>query len=127
MNKRIWIYIAIGFLVMIVVATAVVSNYSSAFIKPKEADLQRYLELPPENNYYSSNDCIPDAQTAARVGSIIIDNMCDKCIFNVGFITVEYDGANRLWKINKSYFFSQGGFVVIEQDTGEIIKALLNK
>lgn len=112
---------------MIVAAMVVVSNYSYFFVKPKETDLQYYLNLTPENNYYSSEECIPNAQTAARVGSIIIDNMCNKNVFDIGFITVEYDDANRLWKINKNYLFSQGGFVVIKQDTGEIVRALLNK
>ena len=127
MNKRMWICIVITILLTIVVAVTVISNCSYAFIKPKEADLQYYLDLAPENNYYSDKACISDAQTAARVGGAIVDNMCDKSIFNVGFISVEYDDANRLWKINKSYLFSQGGFVVIEQDTGEIVRALLNK
>lgn len=127
MKKRIWLYIAIVLLVMIVVAIAVMSNCSYLFIKPEEANLQQYLELTPENNCYSSEGFIPDAQTAARVGSIIIDNMCNKSVFDVEFITVEYDGTNRLWKVNKSYLFSQSGFVIIKQDTGEIIRALLNK
>ena len=112
---------------MTVAAAVIVPSFSYIFIKPKEADLQYYLELPPDNNYYSSGECIPNAQTAARVGSIIIDNMCNRSGFNVGFISVEYDGANRLWLVNKSYYFSQGGCVVIRQDTGEIVRALLNK
>lgn len=127
MKKRIWLYFLIGLFVMAVVTMVVVSNYAYIFIQPQKTDLQYYLELTPENNYYSSGECIPDAQTAGRVGSIIVDNMCNKGVFNIGFTTVEYDDTNRLWKIDKSYFFSQGGFVVIKQDTGEIIRALLNK
>lgn len=127
MKKQICVCVSIGLFAMIVVSIAVVSNYSYAFISAKEADLQYYLEWPPENNYYADEECIPDAQTAARIGSVIIDNMCDRGAFDIGSTSVEYDSANRLWLVNKGSLFSRGGCVVIRQDTGEVVRALLNK
>lgn len=128
MNKRKWIYLAIGiFVIVVATVIAVVSICSYSFVKAKEADLQSYLEMPSENNYYAYEACIPDAQTAARIGSALIDNMCEKSAFDVGFVTVEYDAANRLWRVNKGYLFSQGGFVILQQDTGEVVRALRNK
>ena len=64
---------------------------------------------------------------AAKVGGCIIDNMCDKSGFNLGVTTVEYDSENRLWGVTKSYGFAKSGIVIIDQDTGEIVRALLQK
>ncbi len=126
MKKHKCFYILAG-LIGIMTVISLISNFSYVFVKPKDSDLQSYLELNPENNYYYDSECIPNAKTAAKIGGVIIDNMCNKGAFSIGFITVEYDAANRLWRVNKGYLFSQGGFVVIKQDTGEIVRALLNK
>lgn len=127
MNKRLWFYTSITLFVILVVTVGAMLNRSCVFVSQKDTNLQNYLELSSENNFYSSGDSIPDARTAARVGGYIIDNMCDKNGLNFGHVTVEYDAANRLWKVTKSYGFTKGGFVIINQDTGEIIEALLQK
>lgn len=128
MNKRIWFYISIVLFVFLLILLGAVLNYSCVILDQGNANLQVYMEMVPENNFYANKACIPDAKTAAKVGSAIIDNMCNKNGFHFGFITVEYDGTNRLWEVNKAYgLFNQGGFVIIKQDTGEIIRALLNK
>ena len=126
MKKRIWIYTLIGLFVIAAAILALLLSHPF-FVQPVEADLQYYLDLPPENDYYAGEPCIPDAQTAVRVGGAIIDNMCNKGAFHIGVTTVEYDRVNRLWKVDKNYLFSQGGSVIIQQDTGEILRALLNK
>ncbi|MBR2353483.1 MAG: hypothetical protein IKA76_03155 [Clostridia bacterium] len=66
---------------------------------------------------------------AARVGSAIIDDMCGKGIFNLWSpITVSYDETNRLYRVQKGYsIFNQGGFVILNQDTGEVVRALRYK
>lgn len=91
-----------------------------------EMDIRAYLDdFSEDNNYYPELGYIPDAKTAAIVGGAIIDQLTGKHLF--GAITVSYDPEARLWLVTKNYFPHNGGFVVIEQDSGKVIKALLNK
>lgn len=53
--------------------------------------------------------------------------MFDQGAFNFGIIRVEYDGENRLWEVSKSVGLTRAGFVIIDQDTGEIVRALFEK
>jgi len=129
-NKKSLVYVLIALFLSFAVITIVMMAllYSSiGFEKGKEISMQKYLEMPLENNYKSDEGYIPDYKTAARVGGGIIDSMLDKSVFDFGHTTVRYDAENRLWKVTRGYLFDQGGFVIIEQDTGRVVKALLNK
>ena len=91
-----------------------------------EMDVQVYLDdFSEDNNYYPELGYIPDAKTAATVGVAVIDQLTGKHLF--GAVTVSYDPEARLWLVQKGYFPHAGGFVIIEQDSGRIIKALLCK
>ncbi len=68
---------------------------------------------------------IPDAKTAKAVCEPMIDEMTGNK--SLGGVTIAYDAENRLWLVEKSYLFAPGGFVLIEQDSGKILKALLTK
>ena len=104
-----------------------VLNYSYVFIKYKNSNLQDDLDLLPENNYYANEPCVPDAKTAAKIGSAILDNMCNASVFDLfRFTYVEYDEFNRVWRVTKSYVRTSG-LVLIDQDTGEIRRARFQK
>lgn len=129
MKQKKMLVFAFTFLgVLIILGTLLFLHESCFFVREEEANLQSYLEMPAENNYLPDEGHIPNAKTAAKIGSAIIDQMCqDDGVLGLGFVDVEYDKSNRLWKVNKGYMFHQGGFVIIEQDTGKIVKALFNK
>lgn len=60
------------------------------------------------------------------IGSQIIDNLTGRrSLFSEAII--KYDEANRLWFVAKNYYPRNGDIVVMRQDTGEIIEALLTK
>ena len=69
---------------------------------------------------------IPDAKTAKIIGSQIIDKMTGRRHM-LSEIIIKYDEENRLWFVAKNYFPRNGGLVVIEQDSGKIVKASLIK
>ena len=126
MKKKIWFYLCIIQAVIIIGGTLMVSQSAFASLEIEAMDVAAYLdEFAEENNFIPDAGYIPDAQTAKAVGGEIIDNLTGKNWF--GVTTVKYDEENRLWLIEKGYLFSQGGFVVIEQDSGRVIKALLYK
>ena len=125
MKSKIWFYLCIVlFSILVFVGVAcVVEEYTVP--KVENADLSEYLENS-ENNYSLENGYIGDAKTAKKVGCAIIDRATGKnSLFSNA--TVEYDKELRLWKITKGYLFSGGAFVVIEQDTGKVVKLLLTK
>ena len=97
--------------------------------EPKEADLvEKLSHYSEDNNYLPEAGYIPDAETAKRIGSIIIDNLTGHNFsFEYNSAIVKYDEENRLWYVEKGYLTAPGGLVIIEQDTGRIVKALLTK
>lgn len=89
----------------------------------KIRDLSYYLESA-DVGINCSNGYVPDAQTAARIGSSVIDHLCDKDITDFGDTHVYYDEENRVWKVVKTYGpYSPSALVIIDQDTGAILKA----
>lgn len=127
MKKTAWFYISLALFVALLIMSISVLNYSYVFIKYKNSNLQDDLDLLPENNYYANEPCVPDAKTAAKIGSAILDNMCNASVFDLfRFTYVEYDEFNRVWRVTKSYVRTSG-IVLIDQDTGEIIRALFQK
>lgn len=127
MSKKIWFYMSIGLLTLLLLLSIEYIHSSNVFVEAKETNLQTYLELSPDNNHLPEEGYISDCRTAAKIGGEVIDTLCKKGILDFGSVTVEYDPAKRIWKIHKGYLFSSGGFVIIKQDTGEIVKALFDK
>lgn len=126
MHKKIWFYICIFQTVIIVIGTLAIFLPSFTTPKAEEVDVVEFLDSYTEgNNFVPEQGYIPDSQTAKIVGSKIIDELTGESWF--GNTIVEYDSANRLWLIHRTYLLNRGGFVVIEQDTGRVIKALLYK
>lgn len=127
-SKKLFVLVFAVLSALIILAILFFLHKSHFFVVGKEANLQSYLEMPLENNYLPNEGYIPDVKTAAKIGSAIIDELCEEDgMLGLGFVDVEYDENNRLWKVNKTYLFHRGAFVIIEQDTGEIVKALLNQ
>lgn len=126
MKKKIWFWLC-----MVEAAIILVGGCALLFATPSvtyggEMDIQAYLEdIPEGNNNYPEVGYIPDAKTAAAVGSAVIDQLTGKNLF--GAVTVSYDPDARLWLVHKGYFPHAGGYVVIEQDSGRIVTALLCK
>lgn len=129
MQKKIWFYLCIiqtiiimafiGGLLFIALPELSAPEYE---LVDSEAFLNSFRQ---DNNFIPEKGYIPDAQTAKVVGGEIIDRLTGKTFG--GATTVEYDELNRRWIVHKNYFPSGGAFVVIEQDSGKVIKALLSK
>lgn len=126
MKRKCWFYLCIIQTVLLLGAVCLAIWPSLTAEKLQKTDLTEYVvQFSEENNYLPDAGYIPDTETAKAVGSVVIDKLTGNSLF--GTITVKYDEDNRLWKISKSYLFRQGGFVIIEQDSGKIVKALLTK
>ena len=126
MKRKMILYICIIQTIIIISGILLVSLSKFPSEKYELVDANEFLgSYSEENNFIPDEGYIPDARTAKVVGGQIIDGLTGKKFW--GATTVEYDAENRLWIIYKNYFPSGGAFVVIEQDTGKIIKALLNK
>ncbi len=69
---------------------------------------------------------IPDAKTAKIIGSQIIDKITGSSHI-ISKIVIKYDAENRLWLVIKNYFPRNGGIVIMEQDSGKVVKAFLTK
>ena len=126
MKKKIWFYLCIVQAVIIVAGLILTVAPPKYTVDTEDVDLRAYVD-----SFHADNNClpdvgyIPDAETASVVGSVIIDKITGRSRF--GATTVTYDEENRLWMVERGYLFAPGGFVVIEQDTGRVIKMLLEK
>ncbi len=126
MKKKIWFWLC-----MVEAAIILVGGCALLFATPSvtyegEMDIQAYLEdIPEGNNNSPEAGYIPDAKIAAAVGGVVIDQLTGKHLF--GAVTVSYDPDARLWLVHKGYFPHAGGYVIIEQDSGRIVTALLCK
>jgi hypothetical protein len=132
MKKKIWFYLCIiqTVLLVCVISISLLSTFSTP--KVNSANLEEYLEEVENLHYTPAEGYIPDVKTAKIIGSQIIDKMTGNSRFRLSGVTIDYDEKNRLWRINKGYFydvyaFGSGGTVVIEQDSGTIIKAFMTK
>ena len=126
MKKKLWFWLClIEAAVILVGGCAVLFSTPSVFYEG-EMDIRSYVDdLAEDNNYAPEVGYIPDYETAGEIGGAIIDELTGEK--GIGAVTVCYDADNRLWLVTKNYFPHDGGFVVIEQDSGKVIKALLNK
>ena len=88
-----------------------------------------YIDRYPDNNCISYGCNIVDAETARLFGSMVINNMCGVNGISINTINVSYDSNNRLWLVQKTYIlpYSNGGYVIIDQDSGRILLALMYK
>lgn len=119
-------HLALMLLTALLLIGAIVFFHQPFGVPVTQTDLKAYAaQFHPENNYLPAAGYIPDAKTAQRIGSCMIDAMTGNHLF--GRVDIAYDAENRLWKINKVYMFHSGGFIIIKQDTGRVVKALLNK
>lgn len=127
MKKRIIMYVIVIFLLVSVTMIMLTDN-GIIFKEDKNVHymVQDALNLSPENNYQREQGYVSDAKTAARIGNAVIDSMLSSTL-DVGTLSVGYDEETRMWYVSKSYIFHRGGFVIISQDTGEIVKMLLFK
>ena len=126
MKTRVCFFLCIIQLIIIVVLVLTIMPRKIIVNSTEGIDLQEYVDsFPVDNNCIPDVGYIPDVKTADAVGSAIIDKLTGCSFF--GGTTVTYDEKNRLWMVERGYLFSPGAFVIIEQDTGRIIKALLYK
>lgn len=129
MQKKIWFYLCIIQTVIIMIFIGGLLFISLPELTAPEYELVDSDELldslREDNNFIPDTGYIPDARTAKVVGGEIIDRLTGKTLG--GATTVEYDELNRRWIVHRNYFLNGGAFVVIEQDSGKVIKALLQK
>lgn len=126
MKKGICFYLCIVQAAVILIGLCAMAWSCWAEPEVRETDLVEFLgQFSEENNYLPDAGYIPDAKTAKAVGKPIIDEMTGNR--SLGGVTIKYDAENRLWLVEKGYLFGHGGFVLIEQDSGKILKALLTK
>ena len=127
MKNKFWFYLCIIEAILIVIGLFYIIS-QNVVTEVARADLAEFVgQFDESNNYLPDCGYIPDAKTAAVVGGGIIDSFVPGGGKVLVSTTVTYDEVNRLWKVERSYLFNRGGFVVIEQDTGKVIKALLYK
>ena len=126
MKKKLWFWICLIETAVILVGGCAVL-FSTPFVSYEgEMDIRSYVDdFAEDNNFTPEVGYIPDYKTAGEIGGAIIDELTGKSLF--GAVTVSYDPEARLWLVHKGYFPHAGGFVIIEQDSGRIIKALLCK
>ena len=126
MKKKIWFLLCMVEAAIILVGGCALLITTPSVTYEGEMDIQAYLEdITEGNNNYPEIGYIPDAKTAAAVGGAVIDQLTGKHLF--GAVTVSYDPDARLWLVHKGYFPHAGGYVIIEQDSGRIVTALLCK
>ena len=126
MKKKLWFWLCLIEAVVILAGGCAVLFTTPYVTYEGEMDVAAYVsEFAEDNNYAPEVGYIPDYETAAEIGGAIIDELTGYRLF--GAVSVSYDAENRLWLVRKNYFPWGGGFVVIEQDTGRVIKALLHK
>ena len=126
MKTKVLFYLCIIQSIIIIVLVLTIVPQKFTVTNTEVLNLREYVDsFDVDNNYLPDVGYIPDAETANAIGSAIIDKLTGHSLLGVS--TVIYDEENRLWMVERGYLFSPGAFVVIEQDTGRIIKALLNK
>lgn len=126
MKTKVLFYLCIIQSIIIIVLVLTIVPQKFTVTNTEVLNLREYVDsFDVDNNCLPDVGYIPDAETADAIGSAIIDKLTGN--FLLGVSTVTYDEENRLWMVERGYLFSQGAFVVIEQDTGRIIKALLYK
>ena len=126
MKERIWLRLCIleAALILILGLALILSSRSILYVG--ESDVSAYLtEYPDAPAHVPEEGYVPDAKTAGAIGGPVVDKMTGGGF--LGSVMVSYDPDDRLWMVTKTYFPYGGGFVIIEQDTGRILLALLHK
>ncbi len=127
MKKKAWFIVSMVELGIIVLCALLFIGYYFIPNGYREGDYSVEVDITKhfDEGYSCTNGFIPDAITAKRVCSPIIDAMVGKKF--IGNYEVEYDAKKRMWLVSKYSLFEQGGAVIVSQDTGEIIYAYLYK
>ncbi|MDR0812417.1 MAG: hypothetical protein LBO63_00210 [Oscillospiraceae bacterium] len=132
MKKKLWFYVCIVQALFIILVVTIFLRGHFASPRVKETSLQNYIDLAEQYDYIPEQGYIPDAKTARKIGVSLIDSMSG--MRRIGWVTVEYDAENRVWKIHKSYWigllgvgFGGAGGALLEQDTGDVIIVYLEK
>lgn len=126
MKKKLWFWLCLIETAVILVGGCAVLFSTPSVSYEGEMDIRSYVDdFAEDNNCAPEVGYIPDYETAGEIGGAILDELTGAK--GIGAVTVWYDADNRLWLVTKNYFPHAGGFVVIEQDSGRIVKALLCK
>jgi hypothetical protein len=133
MKKRIWIYLSVILIIIVVIEGTILLGLLPKYINAAEVS----IGLDPESlrtGVVFDAGYIANAETAAEIGSAIIDCGCiesGKTVFpwekGAWAVYVEYDPVSRLWLVRKGYFLNNGAVVILEQDTGRVVSFLFQK
>jgi len=124
MTKKVWFYLCI-IQAIILAGVITISLWPTSAPKFEKANLEEYLVKHSNRNYLPDAGYIPDAKTAKIIGSQILDNLNGNSGYIFSGVYIEYDEENRLWLVSKGYSLFRGGEIVLEQDSGKVIKAFL--
>ena len=126
MRKKCWFYICIAQAVVIV--ALVLWCVWPAITTPEVStnDLNELMSRYNDKaNLLAEDGYIPDGKTAKIVGSSILDNLSPKKLLSRDLLS--YDAENRLWRVERRYFPSHGVCVILEQDTGKVVRVFKTK
>ena len=127
MKKKLWFYLFI-FQFVIMISIVIINHfYVPAY---KEENILDFLN---EGQSYTNNEikppdivAIPNAKIAKNIGEAVIEAMKGERLF-LPFTNITYDKENRLWMIVSGSLFDPGGIVILDQDTGNVVTAWLQK
>ena len=125
MTRKIWFYLCIIQSVILVCILGIFLWCSLSTPNVQKANLKEYLVKHSNWNYLPDAGYIPDAKTAKIIGSQILDNLNGNSGYIFSRVSIEYDEENRLWLVSKGYSLFRGGEIVLEQDSGKVIKAFI--
>ena len=89
------------------------------------ADNPNHFQYPIEPGHTPEDGFISSAEEAERIGRAVSDELSGK--HSLIKASVYHDEENRLWVVVTHYFRAPNGWVLIDQDTGQIIKFLYLK
>lgn len=126
MQKKCWFYICIAQAVVII---GLVLHCAWPAITTQEVSTNDLIKLMSgwndNANVLAEDGYIPDGKTAKIVGSAILDNLSLETLLSYDLLS--YDSENRLWRVERRYFPSHGVCVIIEQDTGKVVRVIKTK
>ena len=126
MQKKCWFYICIAQAVVIVSLVLWCAWSAISIPEVKIDNLNEFMSQYNDNaNCFIEAGYIPDGKTAKIVGSAILDKISTKTLFSSDLLF--YDAENRLWRVERRYPPSHGVCVIIEQDTGKVVRAIKTK
>ena len=126
MQKKCWFYICIAQAVVIVSLMLWCAWPAITTLEVKTDDLKEFMrQYSDKANYLTEAGYIPDGETAKIIGSAILDKISTKTPLSSDLLF--YDAENRLWRVERRYLPSHGVCVIIEQDTGRVVRVIKTK